>query len=118
MEMIEEIKICSPSDCENKIILDIIKALLSLIPEGRVIAYSELSKMIGLNPRKLGFLLSLNEEYIIYPCHRVVRKDGKLGGYRGNKENKMKEILLKIEGIRINNGKVERTHFIFSEDLI
>ena len=35
------------------------------------------------------------------PCHRVIRSDGKLGGYSGPGGVKMKEKLLKKEGFLV-----------------
>ena len=34
-----------------------------------------------------------------YPCHRVIRSDGGLGGYSGQGGIKTKKKLLKMEGI-------------------
>ena len=41
---------------------------------------------------------------IIVPCHRVVGFDGKLTGYAGGLENKVK--LLELEGVKIRDLKV------------
>ena len=35
------------------------------------------------------------------PCHRVIRSDGRLGGYSGKGGIKTKKKLLKLEGIII-----------------
>ncbi len=40
------------------------------------------------------------------PCHRVVRSDGKIGGY--NKGSARKEILLRNENVIIRNHKIAR----------
>ena len=36
----------------------------------------------------------------IIPCHRVIRSDGKMGGYMGEKGMKRKRRLLESEGIK------------------
>jgi alkylated DNA nucleotide flippase Atl1 len=38
------------------------------------------------------------------PCHRVVKSDGKLGGYAGGIAEKIR--LLKLEGVEAENGRV------------
>ncbi|MFH0886713.1 MAG: MGMT family protein [bacterium] len=68
------------------------------IPEGEVRSYQWVAKQIG-NPkacRAVGQALNKNENPIIIPCHRVIRKDGSIGGYGGG--IKLKKQLLKKEG--------------------
>ena len=40
------------------------------------------------------------------PCHRVVRKDGGLGGYSAEGGIKRKKYLLQKEGHKFNNDKI------------
>lgn len=57
------------------------------IPEGKVLTYKEVAKKAGSPKaaRAVGNILNKNYDPEI-PCHRVVRSDGKLGGYnRGAK---------------------------------
>lgn len=71
--------------------------IVAEIPEGKVLTYKEVAQKAG-NPkayRAVGNILSKNRDPKI-PCHRVIRFDGKLGGY--NRGTKQKEILLKKEG--------------------
>lgn len=54
------------------------------IPPGKTKTYSELAESIG-NPRAVRAVASAcarNPVGILVPCHRVLRKDGGLGGYR------------------------------------
>ncbi|MEW6481741.1 MAG: MGMT family protein [bacterium] len=72
------------------------KAVLS-IPKGETRTYEWVAQRIG-NPkaaRAVGNALSKNPCPIIIPCHRIIRKNGKLGGYIRGKEEKM--ALLKKE---------------------
>ncbi len=68
------------------------------IPKGSTLTYKEVAIKIG-SPnasRAVGTVLSKNYNPEI-PCHRVVRSDGKMGGYnRGG--IKIKEEILKEEG--------------------
>lgn len=68
------------------------------IPKGKVLSYKEVAKMAGQPKayRAVGNILSKNHNPDI-PCHRVVRSDGKIGGY--NRGRKKKIELLKKEGV-------------------
>ena len=70
------------------------------IPKGEVLTYQEVAKKAGNAKayRAVGNILNKNYDPKI-PCHRVIRSDGKLGGYnRGS--NKKREIL-KREGVNL-----------------
>jgi len=55
------------------------------IPYGQVCSYEELARRIGSvsGQRAVGHANGTNRIAILIPCHRVVNKDGKLGGYGG-----------------------------------
>jgi AraC family transcriptional regulator of adaptative response/methylated-DNA-[protein]-cysteine methyltransferase len=55
------------------------------IPYGQTCSYEELANRIGSpsGQRAVGHANGLNRIAIVIPCHRVVNKDGKLGGYGG-----------------------------------
>ncbi len=73
-------------------------AVVRKIPKGKVLTYGEVAQRAG-NPhaaRAVGMYMSKNYDPTV-PCHRVIRKDGGLGGYnRGGTSAKMK--ILKQEG--------------------
>jgi O-6-methylguanine DNA methyltransferase len=78
----------------QKKILDIVRK----IPKGKVLTYKKVARLAG-SPRAwraVGNILNKNKDPKI-PCHRVIRSDGKLGGY--NKGKKKKRYLLKKEGV-------------------
>lgn len=54
------------------------------IPAGATISYSELARRIGAPKavRAVGTACGNNPVAVVVPCHRVVREDGELGGYR------------------------------------
>jgi len=66
------------------------------IPKGKITTYSEIAKKIGSPKaaRAVGNALSKNPFAPDVPCHRVIRKDGKLGGYSKGIKEKLK--LLKL----------------------
>lgn len=63
---------------------------LRAIPYGSTRSYSEIAKALG-NPkaaRAVARACATNPVSIVIPCHRVVREDGSLGGYRWGLERK------------------------------
>ncbi|MFA6514770.1 MAG: MGMT family protein [Candidatus Paceibacterota bacterium] len=71
--------------------------IVSKIPKGKVLTYKEVAVRVGnpLASRAVGNILHNNHNPNI-PCHRVIRSDGKLGGYNKGQLNKIK--ILKKEG--------------------
>ena len=69
------------------------------IPYGTVSTYGELAKTIGHpnSSRAVGNSLSKNPFPIIVPCHRIVRSDGKVGGFSAGGGMELKEKLLRME---------------------
>jgi AraC family transcriptional regulator of adaptative response/methylated-DNA-[protein]-cysteine methyltransferase len=63
---------------------------LRKIPPGKTISYSELAKRIGLPTatRAVAQACGANPLAVAIPCHRVVRTDGSLSGYRWGIERK------------------------------
>ena len=57
---------------------------LRTIPRGETVSYGTLAKRIGspLAVRAVGTACGRNPVAVVVPCHRVVREDGALGGYR------------------------------------
>jgi len=77
------------------------------IPRGWVSTYGRIAKSLGTPraARAVGNSLARNPFPIIVPCHRTIRADGRLGGFRGGVE--MKRALLEMEGVEFNEmGKV------------
>lgn len=69
------------------------------IPFGRVLTYAELAKKIRRPKaaRAIGNALALNPLPLIIPCHRVIRSDGKAGGFTAYGGPQLKQRLLKLE---------------------
>lgn len=75
------------------------KILLAIreIPCGEVRSYSQVAAAAG-HPRAAratGSTAGLNRTPLVIPCHRVIRQNGKLGGFGGGPE--MKKYLLDLE---------------------
>ena len=77
------------------------------VPEGKITTYGELSKAVGLKngQRVIGQIMKKNQFPVIIPCHRVVKSDGKIGGYAYG--NQVKSKMLSLEGIQIHDGKIQ-----------
>ena len=72
---------------------------ISKIPYGETRTYKDLAIAIG-KPRSFRAVANAcgkNPYPPIIPCHRVVRTDGKLGGYSGKGGIKTKKMLLQQE---------------------
>jgi O-6-methylguanine DNA methyltransferase len=80
---------------------DRVRAVVRKIPRGTVLSYKQVAYAAG-NPlahRAVANVMSKNYDPTV-PCHRVIRSDGKLGGYnRGGIERK-RELLL-AEGVKL-----------------
>jgi AraC family transcriptional regulator of adaptative response/methylated-DNA-[protein]-cysteine methyltransferase len=55
------------------------------IPYGQTLSYEDLARKVGSPSaqRAVGTANGMNRIAIVIPCHRVVNKNGKLGGYGG-----------------------------------
>ena len=76
------------------------------VPKGKVTTYGELAKAVGLKngQRIIGMIMKKNPYPVIVPCHRVVKSNGKIGGYAYGERVKSK--MLEKEGIKIQDGKI------------
>ena len=85
----------------RKKVLDVVKK----IPRGKILSYKLVAKLAGKPKawRAVGNILNKNQDPEI-PCHRVIRSDGKVGGY--NKGAKKKIALLKREGLKMMQNRV------------
>jgi len=72
-------------------------SIVSSIPKGRVMSYKQVAEASGYPKawRAVGNVLNKNRSSKV-PCHRVIRSDGRIGGFGGGTEKKI--ALLKKEG--------------------
>ena len=75
---------------------------LQRIPIGETRTYKEIAISIGFPnaSRAVANACAKNPYPIKIPCHRVIRSDGKLGGYSGDGGIKTKKLLLEKEKFR------------------
>ena len=76
------------------------------VPEGKVTTYGDLAKAVGLEngQRVIGMIMKKNPFPVTVPCHRVVKSDGKIGGYVYGE--RVKSYMLLKEGIKVKDGKI------------
>ncbi|PTU25190.1 hypothetical protein P175DRAFT_0554437 [Aspergillus ochraceoroseus IBT 24754] len=90
------------------------RALLS-VPPGQWTTYAALARHLRSSARAVGAAMRTNPFAPEVPCHRVLGRDGSLGGYmgsspsskRGSKDERnleLKRKLLEREGVRFDNG--------------
>lgn len=85
--------------------------LLKKIPAGKVVTYKELARVCHTSPRAIGRIMASNPLPQEYPCYKVVRSNGNLGGYSGHGGIKMKIKLLQKDGIKVINDKIDKKYF-------
>jgi O-6-methylguanine DNA methyltransferase len=75
-------------------------AQLLRIPCGETCSYEDLARAVGVpnGQRAVGLANGMNRIAIVIPCHRVVNKSGKLGGYGGLLWRKAALLELEKEG--------------------
>lgn len=84
---------------------DVYRAVIR-IPKGQVRSYKWVAEKIGRPgaSRAVGNALNKNPYIGIVPCHRVVRSDGSIGGYR--KGSSVKRKILEREGVDLERYRL------------
>ena len=82
-----------------------VEEVVAKVAPGKTISYKEVARKAGFHRawRAVGSLMNKNENPKV-PCHRVVRSNGEIGGYRSGTKKKIK--LLKKEGVLIKGHKL------------
>ena len=77
---------------------------LCKIPPGRTVTYAELARQIGqpTAARAVASACAANKLGVVIPCHRVVRANGGLSGYRWGVERKRE--LLRREAAALDDS--------------
>jgi methylated-DNA-[protein]-cysteine S-methyltransferase len=112
---------CGPDgDCERTAFEEEVYSITSRIPQGKVSTYSDVAAALG-NPglaRAVGNALGRNP-YSHVPCYRVVRSDGRVGGYSSVHGPKLKIEKLRSDGLDIRGGRIMglEDYLVSHEDL-
>jgi len=99
--------------------LGLVMLAMLAIPRGFVASYSDIAELLNMTPRLVGLFASRNPIPVIVPCHRVVNRDGTVGGYSAwaRDGRGVKALLLSMERVRVNGFKVDREHFMDPREL-
>lgn len=88
-----------------------VSSVLTSVAYGQVVSYGEIANIIGktrgitkMSARAVGQAVGWNPISIIIPCHRVIGADGRITGYSGGINNKIK--LLQLENHCIQGHKL------------
>jgi len=80
--------------------------LLTKIPKGKITTYKIIAQKLNTKAyRAVGNILNKNKDPINYPCYKVIKSNGKIGGYSNGIKNKIK--LLKKAGLKIKENKIK-----------
>ena len=93
---------------------ELVYSAVAQVPYGKVTTYSAVARFLN-NPRgsrAVGWAMRQCPHPDV-PCHRVIKADGSVGGYGGEGVSK-KASLLRKEGVRIRNGKIELAKYMFT----
>ncbi len=88
-----------PLDIRGTVFQQRVWECLQKIPRGKTATYAEIARQIGMPgaSRAVGRACGENPVAVLIPCHRVVRSDGGLSGYRWGIERK-KDLLARESG--------------------
>ena len=95
------------------------------IPRGKVATYGMVAEALGKKcARAVGNALAKNPHSFLskshdrVPCHRVIRSNGHVGGFMGDKiaNQAIKIELLEGEGVEIRNNRINGAKFLIRKD--
>ncbi|MEM1312080.1 MAG: MGMT family protein [Patescibacteria group bacterium] len=81
---------------------------VSAIPLGKLTTYGSISKITGVNPRQVGWILSgfTEEEKLKYPWQRVLAKHGVVSSLKLGPRGLLQIQLLQDEGFEVDENIV------------
>jgi len=90
-----------PTEFSNRVINNLVN-----LDRGEITTYSEIGSKIGSRAyRAIGNILRRNPLPLIIPCHRVIRKNGDIGGFMGESDKSwqcnLKKELLELEQLTV-----------------
>ena len=89
------------------------------IPRGSVASYGQIAEVAGLTrgARQVGYALRFVPEDEPVPWHRVLRASGQIAFAEGSEQFNEQSKRLMMEGVRVNNGKVDMNEYRWRQDL-
>ena len=82
------------------------------IPRGKVSTYAEIARALGgKGYRAVGNALNKSPGMPLVPCHRVIRSDGRIGGFAFGGKKKIE--MLRKERIEVIEGGVDLTKYFY-----
>ena len=89
-----------PLDLKGTVFQQRVWKALREIPRGKTVSYTELAVKVGRpgSVRAVARACATNPVAVVVPCHRIVRKDGELAGYRWGLERKRRLLGREAEG--------------------
>ena len=99
--------------------LGLVMLAMLAIPRSFVASYSDLAELLNMTPRLIGLFASKNPMPVLVPCHRVINRDGTIGGYSAwHRDGRgIKALLLSMENVKVNGIKVSKDHFVDLNEL-
>lgn len=90
--------------------------ILKKVPRGKVTTYRDIAIKLNCKAyRAVGNAMNKNKNSFIdggkVPCHRVIKSDGRIGGFAYGPKKKIE--MLKKEGVEILNGKVDLIKYMW-----
>ena len=89
--------------------IDQVYEVVAMIPEGKVSTYGAIADYLALgSARMVGWALNKSfSAQMEVPAHRVVNSKGELSGRNSFEHPQLMEKLLKLEGVKVKNDKVQ-----------
>lgn len=90
-----------PLDVQGTVFQQRVWQALRAVPCGQTVSYAELARRVGQpgSARAVARACASNEVAVAIPCHRVVRGDGSLSGYRWGPERKAELLRREAAGV-------------------
>lgn len=92
----------APLDIQGTVFQKQVWAALCTIPSGSTATYSQIAQILGMPKavRAVAGACAANKLALIIPCHRIIKQNGDLSGYRWGIERKHK--LLALEKVQLS----------------
>ena len=92
---------------QRRVWLDTARQELAALPLGETRSYAEIAERLGLpkGQRAVGQACASNPVALLVPCHRALRSDGGLGGYRWGRQRKAELLAREVRAATEGAGR-------------